>query len=313
MNKSIVKKILSVGLCVVLGTTMVFSTSCAIGPRAYQERAEEARSALSKASGEKQLTSFGDLNLSAESKKDIEDAIKKITDSGRMVSFISVDLMTDKGIAYNPDQKTTSQSTIKGPYLASALDEDATRFNEENLNDFKQTITVSSGPCYEKLRTKFGSDCLLKWCRELSISDTYVDRIYPRNITARDMAKIWTKMYEFLNTHDDLNEFVSYFTGTKFSAIYHELGNEYKIQSKPGWENGTGVDALSDVPRYDVDAKFLDGDPTNDEVATNDAGIVYSGDKPYILVIFTNCSSDYARLQPLVRAIDNAHTEEIGK
>ncbi len=313
MKKDRTKKILAILLCVVTGSVMGLSTSCSIAPRMYEQRAQAAREALKTASGDKTLTSFGDLKLSDESKANIEKEIKKITDTGRMVSFISVDLTTDQGIAFNPDQKTTSQSTIKGPYLASALDEDATRFNDENRNDFKQTITVSSGESYEKLRTKFGSDAILKWCKELSIDNTYADQLYPRNITARDMAKIWTKMYEFLNTHGDLNEFVSYFTGTKFSAIYHELGKDYTIQSKPGWENGTNDDALSDEPRYDVDAKYLDKNPLNDEVATNDAGIVYAGEKPYILVIFTDCSSDYPRLQPLVRAIDDAHIKEIGK
>lgn len=242
----------------------------------------------------KNLTAIGDVDLSDPALNGVKEKMSEF-DSLNFFSFKMLDINTGKGISYNADEKTTSQSTIKGPFCASVIENNPCVF-EQDKDLFKQTITVSSGDTYEALRNKYGTSSLEKWCEELNIDKSIATTEYPRNMTANIMVKIWQKMYTVLNEEKMPQEFVSYFTGTKFSAIYKELGSKYKVQSKPGWENGTNDDALSDDPDVPCDAKYTDGDPTNDEIATNDAGIIYANGNPYIFVIFTSVSSNLERL-----------------
>lgn len=252
------------------------------------------------------LEAIGNVDLTDPALDKVKDEISKF-DSLNFFSFKMLDINTGKGISYNADEKTTSQSTIKGPFCASVIENNPSAFVQDK-ELFKQTITVSNGEAYEALRDKYGTTNFKNWCEELDIDISIATTLYPRNMTANIMTKIWQKMYKVLNDEKMPKEFVDYFTGTKFSAIYKELGSKYKTQSKPGWENGTTDDALSDDPDVPCDAKHTDGDPTNDEIATNDAGIIYANGKPYIFVIFTSVSSNPERLQPLISAIDEYHS-----
>ena len=59
------------------------------------------------------------------------------------------------------------------------------------------------------------------------------------------------------------------------------------MQSKAGWENGIGDDS-TDYEYAAVPPRYLDGDPLNDECATNDSGIIYSDRGPYLFVIYSD-------------------------
>ena len=71
------------------------------------------------------------------------------------------------------------------------------------------------------------------------------------------------------------------------SATKEWLAGRLPVQTKAGWECGidedTEVFSLGMIP-----ARFVDGDPMNDEVATNDTGIVYTENGPYLFVIYSD-------------------------
>lgn len=268
------------------------------------EAAAVVRALLDLPSGGKTLEVAGD---AAEGRDDrltepLRAVISDMEGQGISLSFILADLDGGLCMAYNADWKFTSQSTVKAPYITSVLDRRPDVL-EKSHGLIKETITVSDNDAYAALRNTYGQTPFAAWCRKAGISTSHAQTSYPRAITVRDLAKLWTLMNAFFETHPDMEEYIGWFCGTRFSSIYQELGNEYLTRTKAGWESG----ADSDEPPHNPPAPaFVDGDPSNDETATNDSGIVYA-DHPYILVIFTNVQADTAPLKPLVRAIHNAH------
>ena len=272
-------------------------------PVSLEEQAASLRQILNTADGAKALTFIGSSAADNAAMAPLQAQIDALEAKGKMVSFILVDIETGRGLAYNCDKPWTSQSTIKAPYLTSVL-----QFNPAVLEREKQlyraVITVSDNDAYATLRQKYGDRPFRTFCEASDVNLRHAQDLYPRSITVRDMAKLWTNMYVFLNTTDE-EEYVSWFTGTAFSCIYQGLGDKYTVQTKAGWESGTDEDSPYGTPA----PRFVDGDPSNDEVATNDTGVIYAGAHPYILALFTNLQSDPKSLIPLVRAIDDAHTE----
>ena len=51
--------------------------------------------------------------------------------------------------------------------------------------------------------------------------------------------------------------------------------------------SGVGGD-VTDYSRVVIPPRFTDGDPLNDECATNDSGIVYAENGPYLFVIYSD-------------------------
>lgn len=272
----------------------------------YEEKSAHIRNTLNYPAGEMNLKFFGDIRAPQSILNPLQTEIDKLETAGHMISFIIADIDGNFGFCYNCDKKWTSQSTIKAPYLTSLLMQDKGIFELEH-DLFKAVITVSDNEAYEILRTKYGNAPFLDFCKKSDISAEHSKPLYPRSITVRDMAKLWTTMYTFLNSPNGLSEYVSYFSGTAMSCIYRALGQKYKVETKAGWESGTDIDGPGGTP----EPRFIDGDPLNDEIATNDTGIVYADGHPYIAAIFSNLQSDPDGLIPLVKAIDAVHSAAV--
>ena len=267
-----------------------------------EEQAASLREILNTAEGGLTLSTFGGASVDEASLAPLQAEIDALEVKGKMVSFILIDVETGRGLAYNCDKPWTSQSTVKAPYLTSVLlDNPSVLSKEKKL--YKAVITVSDNDAYETLRNKYGDVPFRAFCKASSVSLRHTQDLYPRSITVRDMAKLWTNMYVYLNTTDEA-EYVSWFTGTAFSCIWQGLGDRYVVQTKAGWESGTDEDSPYGTPA----PRFVDGDPSNDETATNDTGVIYADGHPYILALFTNLQSDPPSLIPLVQAIDDVHT-----
>ena len=78
-----------------------------------------------------------------------------------------------------------------------------------------------------------------------------------------------------------------YFEHSALSAARERLGGRCRVQTKAGWENGVGDD-VTDFAHAVIPKRFTDGDPLNDECATNDSGIVYAANGPYLFVIYSD-------------------------
>gem|GEM_PF-5559435 len=85
-------------------------------------------------------------------------------------------------------------------------------------------------------------------------------------------------------------------------SIEEASGGRFPVQTKAGWESGLD-EGLNYDPEAEIPDKYKDGDPSNDECAINDTGIVYSDRGPYIFVIYTDhpfgVFRDYATENPL--------------
>lgn len=239
----------------------------------------------------------------AELASELEKSIRDLENSGKKVGFLLSDVWNDAALAYRAGWKFTSQSTIKAPYLTSVLRENGDIFCRER-SLIRAVITRSDNDAYEELRERYGNAPFLRFCAEAGIDRRHGEVLYPRSITVRDMCRLWVPLFEFLNYRIDAREYASYFSDTAMSAVHAALGGKFRVQTKAGWESGTGEDAPGGVP----EPRFVDGDPENDEIATNDTGVVYTDNGACLIAVFSDVQCDPEALIPLIRALHRAYS-----
>lgn len=131
---------------------IVLVSLCACGVKSEDNIQDKSNS------GTHKLSAIGDVDLRDPALDKVKEEMDKF-DSLNFFSFKMLDINTGKGISYNADEETTSQSTIKGPFCASVIENNPSVFIQDK-ELFKQTITVSSGDAYEALRDKYGTSTL---------------------------------------------------------------------------------------------------------------------------------------------------------
>jgi hypothetical protein len=243
---------------------------------------------LSNASSARELTSFGGYAPSAATRAAIQQALDSgYSRRGYQAGFIMVDLYTGEGIAYNPNSRFYSASTVKGPYVASLVSTNPSSYQRYS-SVMASTITVSSNEGYSQLWRAYGAAPLRTWCSEAGVNPAIVSEQYIW-YTPGELGLLWLRNYRFFTSNQSyVAQARSWFASPSNSMIHAELGGSYTTYSKPGWNWVSGREA------------------------TNDAGIVYAGDHPYLVVILTNAPARFDDTRPLVRAIDQAHREMVG-
>ena len=232
------------------------------------------------------LVAFGAARPSAAAMAGLEAEKNALLADGHHAAFVMIDLATRAGVAYNIGARFCTQSTIKAIYVGALL-ESRPEALDENGRFMREAILYSSNEAYEGLRAQYGADCLRAWCREAGVDERMADPPYPRDRTARDMLKLWTRLYCFLNGEQDPRNFAAYYADSIASATGERLGGRYPVQTKAGWENGLPENADYD-PAAEIPLAYRDGDPLNDECAINDTGIVYTERGPYIFIIYSD-------------------------
>ncbi|MCQ2566725.1 MAG: hypothetical protein MJ194_07825 [Clostridia bacterium] len=263
----------------------------------YAEEAAKLRGSIDSAQSGEELSSFGQWEPDREMMNALETQTKALTDAGYDLGYIMIDTNSGNGVAFNADQIFCSQSTIKGPYVASMYEVHPDSFNDKN-DKIHDVLQYSDNDAYLYLRQTYLSDGLKNWIKTTGIRSELGNSLYV-NYSAREFAKLWTEMYRFFHTSDN-QELCDLYVGSKFSVCYNELGDEYTVRSKAGWEDGC-YGGSKPLP------EFVDKNPENDEVATNDGALIYSDNGEYIFVILSDVPADYKALQPLVRAVDDLH------
>ncbi|MBQ1364352.1 MAG: serine hydrolase [Clostridia bacterium] len=233
------------------------------------------------------LIAFGEKTPAPETLRRLHGEIQKMVNDGHRVSMIAVHPASRSGAAFRPDAVMCSQSTVKAIYVGALLE----RFPEalaEQRERIRETIVLSSNEAYESLRDLYGPEVIRTWCRETGVAEGFADAPYPRAYSARDLLKLWTRLYCFLNGGSEAAAGVGgYFENSALSAARERLGGRCRVHTKAGWENGVGDD-VTDFAHAVIPKRFTDGDPLNDECATNDSGIVYAGNGPYLFVIYSD-------------------------
>ena len=229
------------------------------------------------------LTAFGPVRPSGEILRQLGEEIQRLSADRHKVSLIMTNLRTRSGVAYHSTVPMCSQSTIKAIYVGALLESHPEAL-EENGQYMHDAILYSSNEAYENLRLIYGSGPIRKWCLEAGVDPGFAVPDYPRNKSAKDMFKMWTRLYCFLNGETDRTNFGAYYADSIASASAKQL--PVPVQTKAGWENGLGDYRPFEV--WEIPERFRDGDPLNDECAVNDSGIVYGKSGPYIFVVYTD-------------------------
>ena len=271
--------------------------------RTYIDSMPEIRALADTPEDSEGLTAFGAVSPSEEAFLALREEVEKLTADGHIVSMIMVDLRTKSGVSCRSSVPMCSQSTIKGIYIGSVLEGNPAAL-EENGQYMHDAVVYSKNEPYTSLWDTYGSAPLEKWCKEAGVDPSFGQSPYPRDKTARDMFKMWTRLYCYLNSDEKIQHsaFASWFADSSCSAAKKQLGDRYPVQTKAGWEHG-----LSEYQNFDpyavIPEIYTDGDPVNDECSINDTGVVYTENGPYIFVIYTDYPfgvfMDYTDINPL--------------
>ena len=249
----------------------------------------DIRDTLDSIYGGEELVFFGEKEPTDVAKEELQNALFDLTSGDHFVSFLMVDAKSLSGVAYNCDSPFCTQSTIKAIYVGTLLESHPEAL-EENGQYMHDAIVYSDNDAYESLWTIYGTEDLHRWFRETGVPEEKADSLFPRNISVKEMVKLWTKLYEILNGEDPQN-FAAYYADSLASATSAVLGEEYPVQTKAGWETGI----YTDSPLFDpaeIEERYKDKDPSNDECSANDTGVVYTKDGPYFFAIFTDYPYD---------------------
>lgn len=276
----------------------------------FIETMPAVRSLVDGVASENELVSFGNASPSNEAMQALQREVDTLSADNHLVSLIMVDLQTQSGVAYNPDIAMCTQSTIKGVYIGSVLDQNPAAL-EKDGQYMHDAIEFSSNDSYESLRTLYGADPLAAWCQEAGVDSSFAASGFPRTNSAKDMLKMWTMLYCYLNSgSEEAAAIAPYFADSSASATKKQLGDRYPVQTKAGWENGLDGDLNYD-PNAKIPEKYLDGNPENDESAINDTGVVYTEKGPYLFVVFTNrpfgTFKDFVDVNPLYGLVEALH------
>ena len=245
--------------------------------------------------------SFGTARPSPAAQRRLMREIRKLEKGGHKVSLAMADLAHMSGLGYRSELTMCTQSTIKAVYCGALLDMHPGAF-QENGQYIHDAVVYSENEPYHLLRAIYGDAPMLRWCREAGVRDSYAHSLYPRDGNAREMLKLWGRLYRFLNGGQDRNRYGACLADTSASAARKQLGGRFAVQSKAGWEMGLDESRNYD-PHAEIPPEYRDGDPSNDECAINDTGIVYTDAGPYLFAVFTDhpfgIFRDYATPNPL--------------
>lgn len=256
------------------------------------------------------LTCFGRVSPSPAALHRLDTEIRRILEDRHRVSLIMADPATKSGLSFRSTVPMCTQSTVKAIYVGALLNRMPEAY-EAYAQEIRDTIVLSSNEAYERLRDVYGPEPIRAWCRETGVEEGFADLPYPRAYCARDMLKLWTRLYCFLNDGSDVHHVAGFYTNSAMSATRERLGDRYLLHTKAGWENGVGDD-VTDYEHAVIPARFVDGNPLNDECATNDTGIVYTDRGPYLFVLYSDYPCPWScpnRLYGLVDALHEARAD----
>lgn len=218
----------------------------------------------------------------------VRDAIGRLEqERGASVSVVLLDLQTRRGITYNADVARYPASSIKAVYCTWIFESHG---GAAGLSATAEDCLVnSSNDAFHELIDTFGLSAYASWLSAHGAptaaqqAGTY---FYP-NVTASELATLWEEIWRYGTSAEAGGaELAGYLAQTDHSPIAGELRDTCEVWSKPGW--------------YPADGSGLE--------ATNDAGVVFSAEGSYVMVVMTDLSSDLDALRPLVDALDAAHT-----
>lgn len=165
----------------------------------------------------------GTASIAQASLESINEALSRLTDAGIDAGFVFMNLSTGSGIAANADQKVYGASSIKGPfvtYICEKLIDGGTITTDTKCismtDSFKRngsssvesliesTVTQSSNGSFAGLREEYGGSNYATWLESLGVDpDIHEGGDWFAWYSARDAAKLWNEVYDYLGTDSD--------------------------------------------------------------------------------------------------------------
>ena len=257
---------------------------------------ETVRHGLEAAKSSREVTSFGGFSASKKAVRRLNSAINELRGRGYDVGFICMDLSTLKGVAYNCDGVFYGASSIKAPYIASAVSlyPDAVTKYQFYI---KETLFYSWDYAYKEVYYGYGKDPMRKWCRDSGARSSIAESLPWANYSARDLALMWGHTYTWYGKSTAMEALGKLCERPNISTIHDTLGKKYRTRSKGGWIADGGA----------IYAGVNGGGPLWD--VTDDGGIVYAANGDYVMAIMSSVPANHGALHTLTAAIDAAHDE----
>jgi hypothetical protein len=198
-----------------------------------------------------------------------------------------IDLATGEGVQYNSGASFSGLSTIKGAYVA-AINKYCTGSVASYNDIMTQTIKLSSNEDYGTLRNIFGESPMQNFINYSGATEISGSTKWP-SYNCKTLTKLWVGnyWYFFKETNARSTWCRDIYTNSRLSFIKDTLGSRYTVYTKPGW--------ITTSSRY----------------ACNDAGIVLSGDHPYLICVLSNGYGYEQYLYSIVTALDAVHSDMV--
>ncbi len=233
---------------------------------------------LNSAESKTEITTFGNFDLSEEKKAHLQSEIDRVNAKGYKAGFVVMNLKSLEGFSYNADEKIYSASTIKGPYIVSLVKSDSTLIEKERVK-IEATLVRSSNSDYESLRNRYGNGHFVEFSAKTG-NDLVIDLTHNYQfLTPRKLAHLWAESYIFFESGETGEKLGEMFENPEISPINKVFSAEYKTRTKAGWitKNKTSV--------------------------TNDAGVVYTENGDWLVVIMTTAPCDFSVVENLAQGI----------
>lgn len=258
--------------------------------------------------------------------------IRTFTDAGYSASFVVADINTGAVLSSMGGEEQYSASAIKGPYVMSLAATDTINLDAvmnktdasaaQDYASITQAIQVSDNDAYEKLFQKYGITPMHEWLADSGVRHNLTTHAY-LNLTAVDLAIMWTKIYQYIFTNttessDSSNKtssststrastqarewLVSNFANTLNSTIFSALGEDNRIMSKAGWINQSGYYALNDGGLV-----F----PTNAQQEAGTPVAITEQPKAYVLAMLTDACGEFDMLDSLATTLANVYSNSM--
>lgn len=234
--------------------------------------------AIDSASDKKELETFGGFELEAKNQSLLQAEIDKISVKGYDLGFVVMNMNSLSGFSYNADERIYSASTIKGPYVTSLVVGDNSLLEKEKVR-IDATLIRSSNVDYESLRDQYGDSCFVDFVSSTG-SDFEIDTT--RNfqfVTPRALAHMWASSYVFFESGETGEKLGAIFEKPEISPIRKVFSDNFTTRSKAGWVEKNNIRV------------------------TNDAGIVYTDNGDYVIVIMTTAPIDFKIVENMAEVI----------
>lgn len=216
-------------------------------------------------------------------------AVGALQEGGNDVGAYLCSLDGTQILAYNADEQFYGASSIKGPYVLSALADDASGAPGSYSDAIGSTIVDSDNNAYWQVKHAFGTNLINQWLEKVGTEErlddgegSYVD------LTPRQLAGLWVEAASYLEQSEGTDE------GSWAASLFSKPVNSAIAQldgavtwSKPGWIE---VESTS---------------------STVNAGIIERGGKAYVMAVMTNAGDDFPKLDPVIVALDDV-AQELG-